>query len=626
MIPFLTSVFIASATAFLSLIIGLPLAIILSKTDFFAKTLFKYLYLVPIFIPPSIIALTWIGILGESKHLYSPMSAVIMLTLCYFPFITLLSIGGISSVGRNIEEAARLDYGNLGVLWHITIPYASKFIIAATLFVFVFAISNYEIPALLGVHTFPVEIFARFSAAYDYASAFMLSIPLVILCTALIIIAGKTMQNKDYIAVNQNWEKPWKIPLNKKHQGLIFAGISILLCISVLLPLIILFLKAGKPIVYQKAFQSSLPELRFTLIWTVTGAALICGVSFFISYMIERSKSIIKHFLYYASLIPFGIPATVVGILLIKLFNRPALSFLYTTPFILIIAYFIRFAPFSIRVLCASIGHLDKNLEDQACIDGAGFFKRLFFIVVPLCSFALIISFAIIFTLAIGELGTTILVIPPGSSTFILRIYTLMHYGASKLVAAQALILLGMLILFLGGLFMLYSRYNKRFLSSMLVLSLLLSGNLLLYADSKEHEHLYSTWETIELDTCASAWLIKKHIDKKAKFKFYPKGEIITEGIPFNTPDSELRRTANMSTFESILKKNKINDPVLIKIGEIIHDIDINYWAPKKIKESEELNQKIIAIIQNSKSPHNALERSFVILDELYKTIKSSTK
>ena len=47
--------------------------------------------------------------------------------------------------------------------------------------------------------------------------------------------------------------------------------------------------------------------------------------------------------------------------------------------------------------------------------------------------------------------------------------------------------------------------------------------------------HLYSTWDVLETDASASAWLIKRHVDPKARFKFFPKGELITEGIAFDT-------------------------------------------------------------------------------------------
>ena len=60
----------------------------------------------------------------------------------------------------------------------------------------------------------------------------------------------------------------------------------------------------------------------------------------------------------------------------------------------------------------------------------------------PLCLPGLVAGWSIAFILCMGELGTTLLVIPPGMGTLSLKIYTLMHYGASQMVAALSYILI----------------------------------------------------------------------------------------------------------------------------------------------------------------------------------------
>lgn len=151
------------------------------------------------------------------------------------------------------------------------------------------------------------------------------------------------------------------------------------------------------------------------------------------------------------------------------------------------------------------------------------------------------------------------------------------------------------------------------------VLSLFL---VISFSFAQSNSHIYSTWDTLEIETCASAWLIKKFVDKEAQFKFYPRGEIITEGIPFDTPDAELRRRDNLSTFESIVNKFKLVEPTIREIALIIHDIEVNYWGKKVRKESEELNKTIQEIIDFSKDNQDCLQRCFVIFDQLYEELK----
>lgn len=138
------------------------------------------------------------------------------------------------------------------------------------------------------------------------------------------------------------------------------------------------------------------------------------------------------------------------------------------------------------------------------------------------------------------------------------------------------------------------------------------------YAIAGSDSHIYTTWENMEIDKCSSAWLIKRFIDKNASFKFVPKGTLITEGIPFDVPEAEIRRYNNMSAFEYIIRKNKINDPALQKMAEIIHDIEINYWGKKKYEESQKINDAVQEIIRTSKTAEESLARSFKFFNELY--------
>lgn len=132
---------------------------------------------------------------------------------------------------------------------------------------------------------------------------------------------------------------------------------------------------------------------------------------------------------------------------------------------------------------------------------------------------------------------------------------------------------------------------------------------------------IFSTWEGFEVDKCASIWLIKKCIDKDVQIKFFPQGRAITEGIPFDVPEAELRRYHNMSTFEAFLKHYKLQDPKLIHIGKIIHDIEINIWEQKVFPETRHIEEAIIKIIKDSKNNDEVIEKSCRYFDSLYQEI-----
>lgn len=132
----------------------------------------------------------------------------------------------------------------------------------------------------------------------------------------------------------------------------------------------------------------------------------------------------------------------------------------------------------------------------------------------------------------------------------------------------------------------------------------------------KETNHLYTTGTIIEIDRCASAWLIKRYVDAEAIFKFIPDGELVTEGVAFDTPDAALSRNHSQSTFEVIKAAYKIDDPRVIQLAMHVHDLEINYWGKKKFNRSEKIALELNRIIKTAKNSREALNGCFDYLDQ----------
>ena len=155
-----------------------------------------------------------------------------------------------------------------------------------------------------------------------------------------------------------------------------------------------------------------------------------------------------------------------------------------------------------------------------------------------------------------------------------------------------------------------------------------LFNNHFVYAgNSKENtkkQVFFSTWEGFEPDKCASIWLIQRFIDEYAEIKFFPRGELIEKGIPFDTPDARFRRYANKSTFESFMDHYKLNDPKLIYIGKIIHDIEINIWERKIMEETFRVQDAITKIINETKDSVSIIKEGNRFFDNLYNELEIS--
>lgn len=138
--------------------------------------------------------------------------------------------------------------------------------------------------------------------------------------------------------------------------------------------------------------------------------------------------------------------------------------------------------------------------------------------------------------------------------------------------------------------------------------------------------HVYITWNNLEVDKCATAWLIKRFVDPLASFQFCKEGTIISGGIPFDTPDSDIRRTFNKTAFDVVIDKNGISDSILKSISLIIRDVELNTWGRKRYKLSEIIDSEIIRIIGETSGPEEALNASIEYFDDLYIRIQKNPK
>jgi hypothetical protein len=86
------------------------------------------------------------------------------------------------------------------------------------------------------------------------------------------------------------------------------------------------------------------------------------------------------------------------------------------------------------------------------------------------------------------------------------------------------------------------------------------------------------TWVTRprpEIDRVACAWLIRGFIDPKAIFKFAAEPDSISGAIPFDYGQGEFSHHGEDCTFETLLARFGIADKALRKIGEMVHDADL---------------------------------------------------
>jgi len=134
------------------------------------------------------------------------------------------------------------------------------------------------------------------------------------------------------------------------------------------------------------------------------------------------------------------------------------------------------------------------------------------------------------------------------------------------------------------------------------------------------------TWVTradVHVDRIASAWLIRRFIDRKARFKFaapsprrhkHHRGE-----LRFDMVDAEYTHEGEDCTFQTLLKTFHLRDTALRAIGEIVHDIDCKddlYRRPETVGISGVLR----GIVRSTPRDLARIERGAAMFDDLYRS------
>jgi hypothetical protein len=130
------------------------------------------------------------------------------------------------------------------------------------------------------------------------------------------------------------------------------------------------------------------------------------------------------------------------------------------------------------------------------------------------------------------------------------------------------------------------------------------------------------TWVTrkgIHVDRMASAWLIRRFIDRAAKFKWVsPKGYVPEDGeLRFDMYEAEFTHVGNLCSFEVLIQRTGQKDRALQAIAEIVHDIDIKDERYQRA-ETAGVASLVAGIALASADDDERLARAAAAFDQLY--------
>lgn len=431
------SILLPALGATLGLFFAVPLAVAASSSRRYGR-LWVGLAAAGLVIPPFILCYTWEILFAEIKFLgflRGSAGCVLLFALSTWPVEALAILGAIRRESARLLDAARLEAGGRKAFFGVALPLMFPGIAMGWTLAFILGFADFSVPQRLGVFTLSEKIAVRLAQDYRIDSAvLMLPAYLIVVVAALLalkILAGRSPVAQSGVFSGRGAFRP---------SPLAWAPAIIGLALSVVLPLGVLARDLSIEGV-REVLGSFWRHILSSAILAAVSATCIIFISFLAAFGRYSRKLPTSWALEGLLAIPFALSGFLVAVGVKRALGWAALD---TTPLVLVAAYIARYLFIAYEGTRITLISIDRSLLDAAELSGAGRFRRLFFIILPLSLRPLVAIWSLVFTLILTELDVALLVAPPSWETASFALHNQMHYGYNELTSALAFIMVAL--------------------------------------------------------------------------------------------------------------------------------------------------------------------------------------
>ena len=419
---------------------------------------------------------TLFGVTGTPIELFSLGGMIFIEGLLWTPIAFLLALPPLTAMDPALEEAAAMS----GARWwqsmlRVTIPLARPSILAVMLLSFIRTLESFEVPLLIGIPggittvttALYRSIHSGFLPRYGDASAYAVLL-MAAVAVPLVWYYRLTKESGRYATVTGKGFRPSRINLGKWRWP---AGFYVLMIpVSLAAPLMIMLWASFLPIYSSPSVQdfSKLSFKNYVALWfredthagltnsLIVGAisaTVVALLTLLMSWVVVRRKEKARWGIDVLCSLPLVFPGIVLGIAILVQFLNMRFIPIYGTIWILVFAFLVRFLPYGMRFNYSGIMSISKELEECARMCGAGVWRILWAVVLPLTMPAVIATWIYVFMYAIRDLSAAVLLSGPKNAIVSIVILDLWNNGEVPQLAAMSIVI-ALAVTIFGILFM----------------------------------------------------------------------------------------------------------------------------------------------------------------------------
>lgn len=243
------SLIVATSVTLGTILVGVPMGYFVARVKIPGKKIMLSLGILPMIMPSFIGAFSWIILLGnngalryafnfllkpfgiEMPSIYGMFGMIFCMILTYFPYVFLLAEGAFSGANALLEDAAMLMGAKKWRIFRtVTLPLILPSLGASALLVFVRAIGNFGIPAVIGrqVYTLPTLIHFRVNGFADYNGASSIAVVNCLITGIVLWFQKKYVKSREYETVSATHTEI------RQHENPVIRVLAFIFCFIVL--------------------------------------------------------------------------------------------------------------------------------------------------------------------------------------------------------------------------------------------------------------------------------------------------------------------------------------------------------------------------------------------------------
>jgi iron(III) transport system permease protein len=466
---FLHSMFVAVATTSLCLMFGVPLAFFTTRYRIRGSALLNTVAILALLSPPFIGAYSWVTMLGRNGFLrtalasigislppiYGALGIILADSLQYFPFVSLMTAGALMTIDRSLEEASEnLGASSFRTFFRITLPLVLPSVTGGALISFMMSLSNFGTPMIIGGNylVLPTLAYNLFTSEVAERPGMASTVSLILMLCAMGIIALQqwVSTRRKYASMLMNR------PMRKELTGLP-SLLAHTVCYAIVtlsaLPLAVVvffsFRNTSGPVFtpgfgldsYRQIFFDVPKTVMNSFLYSLVAVALIATIGTLLGFVVARRRTAAVRVLDPLLMIPYIVPGTVLGIAYIVAFNREPF-FLAGTATIVIMTYFIRRLPYSVRSAASILKQIDPALEEAGINLGSPPGRTFRTVTLPLMKAGIVSGAIMSWVTSMNELSASILLYVGRTMTMPIKVYLSVLDGYFGTASAMSTILL----------------------------------------------------------------------------------------------------------------------------------------------------------------------------------------